>query len=244
MSASDVAKQSFMNRRDELVFMLGVTQEIGLHRSKEMLTYLFELLRMDIELTPTECALLRDGYKQIYERFIPYYYLDHIKIQRPRGKDLIEKYQQRILTEYESVVLELIQLTDNHLLPACTNEPATLPILLSKAMMQHHMSKIHNEYTLQAQTTYETALQLAKKYYQPIDRIRIEVVNNLSVFYWLRMNAVGMAYSLAYPELTKAVEDFDSINDQEAVKLLQEMRDTLHDLRNILNDTDATKPFH
>jgi hypothetical protein len=233
-----------MNKRDELVFMLGIAQEIGLHRDKEMLIYLFELMRMDIELTPRECTLLRDGYKQIYDRFISYYYFDPIKIKQPQKLDLIEKYQQSILTEYKSVVLELIQVTDNHLLPACTNEPATIPILLNKAIMQHHMAKIHQEYMLQAQTTYETALQLAKKYYQPIDRIRIDVVYNLSMFYWARMNAVGMAYSLAHPELTKAVEDFDSINDQEAVKLLQQMRDNLRAMRDTLNETDATKPFH
>jgi hypothetical protein len=239
---------SLMNRRDELALMLDITNYMDPYRYEDMLAYMFELTRMDIECTTHECSLLSTAYANIKNRsFSSTFWISDKTTQFYTQKlELVEQYKTKILNEYEDVVIELIQVTNDHLLPSCTNELATIPILLNKANMQSDMCDRHPEYKIQAKETYETALRLVKKHYQPIDKLRLDVVHKLSTFYFEKMKAVGMAQSLASPEFYRALENLDTVMDGDysgVTTTMQFMRDNIVHWQNVLRFQDATS-FH
>lgn len=215
-------------------------------RYDEMVQYMNEVAKMDIELETAERNLLSVAYKNVIgARRASWRTLSSIEtnLEQPENNDVnkdkklpaLKKYKAEVEAELSEKSNDILKVLKDHLIPNATDHEAKV--------FYHKMVGDYNRYLAEFQSgsarqeaaanslaAYKAASELAVAELSPTHPIRLGLALNFSVFYYEILNDPTLACKLAKAAFDEAIAELDTLSEEsykDSTLIMQLLRDNL-----------------
>lgn len=192
------------------------------------------------ELTVEERNLLSVGYKNVIgARRASWRIVSSIE-QKEEAKNgshvpLIREYRQRVESELNEICKDVLQVLDDHLLPAAATGESKVFYLKMKGDYYRYLSEFMAEKeravtSEKAHEAYKAASEVASAELSSTHPIRLGLALNYSVFFYEILQAPEKACSLAKQAFDDALAEIDSLSEEsykDSTLIMQLLRDNL-----------------
>jgi len=149
-------------------------------------------------------------------------------------EELVNKYSSRIETELENKCLEVLTLLQEKLNPSVQGSNDECEVFYLKMCGDYYRYLAEfcdkDEYKQQAQTSYESALNVAQQCLTETHPTRLGLALNFSVCYYEILKQPKEACDLAKQAFDEAIQKLDTLNDanyKDSTLIMQLLRDNL-----------------
>nr|GMD84613.1 14-3-3-like protein GF14 iota [Ipomoea batatas] len=231
--------------RETHVYMAKLSEQA--ERYEEMVEYMKNVAKLNVELTVEERNLLSVGYKNVIgARRASWRIMSSIE-QKEESKSnehnvkLIKTYRQKVEDELSNICHEILQILDNHLIPSSKTGEATVFYYKMKGDYFRYLAEFKadqekKEASDQSLKGYEAYLYInaasgyASTELASTHPIRLGLALNFSVFYYEILNSPERACHLAKQAFDEAIAELDTLNEEsykDSTLIMQLLRDNL-----------------
>ena len=226
--------------RDDSVYLAKLAEQA--ERYEEMVESMKAVASAGQELSVEERNLLSVAYKNVIgARRASWRIVSSIE-QKEESKDnsahqveLIRSYRTKIEAELTRISEDILQVLDQHLIPAATSGESKVFYYKMKGDYHRYLAEFSNtdarEKATQASLeAYTTASEIATKELPPTHPIRLGLALNFSVFYYEIQNSPDKACHLAKQAFDDAIAELDTLSEEsykDSTLIMQLLRDNL-----------------
>ncbi|CAH9101054.1 unnamed protein product [Cuscuta europaea] len=225
--------------RDTHVYMAKLSEQA--ERYEEMVEYMKNVAKLDVELTVEERNLLSVGYKNVIgARRASWRIMSSIE-QKEESKSnennvkLIKGYREKVEDELSKICHQILEILDQHLIPSSKTGEATVFYYKMKGDYFRYLAEFKSdqekkEAADQSLKGYEAASSIASAELASTHPIRLGLALNFSVFYYEIMNSPERACHLAKQAFDEAIAELDTLNEEsykDSTLIMQLLRDNL-----------------
>jgi len=224
------------SEREQNVFMAKLAEQA--ERYEEMVDYMKNVAKQDVELTIEERNYLSVAYKNVIgARRASWRIITSImgKEENKKHIEKIQEYKTRVEQELERICADILDILKKHLIPSSKSGESKV----FHYKMQGDYFRYLAEFSTndkkkstanESLNAYKTATQIAETELSTTHPIRLGLALNFSVFYYEIMNSPETACKLAKKAFDEAVADIDTLTDEsykDSTFILQLLRDNL-----------------
>lgn len=236
------------SQRELAVFMARVAEQS--ERYNDMVKYMKEVAKMNVELTVEERNLLSVAYKNVVGTRRASWRVVHALTQNQNSQEqlnALQSYKREIEKELTEVCDEITTLLEKHLIPACESDEAHVFHLKLLGDYHRYLAEFRfhdqkEEPAKNARAAYQNAQKYAAKL-PSTHPIRLGLALNFSVFYYEIENDKHEAIAMATSAFDSAIEDLDTLTEEsykDSTLIMQLLKDNLSLWRNThMGDDDA-----
>ncbi|XP_059664143.1 14-3-3-like protein D [Cornus florida] len=227
------------NERNNFVYIAKLAEQA--ERYEEMVDSMKKIAKLDVELTVEERNLLSVGYKNVIGgRRASWRILSSIEQkEEAKGNEQnskrIKEYRQKVESELSSICSDIMNVIDEHLIPASSAGESTVFFYKMKGDYYRYLAEFMSadekkEAADQSLKAYQTATVTAESDLSPTHPIRLGLALNFSVFYYEIMNSPERACHLAKQAFDEAISELDNLNEdsyKDSTLIMQLLRDNL-----------------
>eukprot|EP01123_Difflugia_compressa_P009073 TRINITY_DN28_c2_g1_i1.p1 TRINITY_DN28_c2_g1~~TRINITY_DN28_c2_g1_i1.p1 ORF type:complete len:241 (+),score=58.18 TRINITY_DN28_c2_g1_i1:158-880(+) len=228
-----------MTDRESNVYIAKLAEQA--ERYDEMVEAMKKVAALNVELTVEERNLLSVAYKNVIgARRAAWRIISSIE-QKEKSKgnesnvSKIKVYAQKIHDELTSIVADVVDTIDKHLLPHATGEESKVFYYKMKGdyfryKAEFSVEDARKEAAKQSLEGYQQALDSATQHLASTNPIRLGLVLNFSVFYYEILNEQAKACELAKKAFDEAISKLDDLSEdsyKDSTVIMQLLRDNL-----------------
>ncbi|KAJ4982190.1 hypothetical protein NE237_033027 [Protea cynaroides] len=225
--------------RENYVYIAKLAEQA--ERYDEMVDFMKNVAKLDVELTVEERNLLSVGYKNVIgARRASWRILSSIEQkEEAKGNEVnakrIKEYRHKVESELSGICNDIMTVIDEHLIPSSSAGESTVFYYKMKGDYYRYLAEFKSgnerkeaaDHSLKA---YQTASSTAESDLSPTHPIRLGLALNFSVFYYEIMNSPERACHLAKQAFDEAISELDSLNEEsykDSTLIMQLLRDNL-----------------
>jgi 14-3-3 protein epsilon len=225
--------------REDQVYMAKLAEQA--ERYDEMFAYMKEVAKLGVELTVEERNLLSVAYKNVIgARRASWRIVSSIEQkEETKGNDTqvkkIKEYRQKIEKELSDVCQDILNVLDDHLIPAAEAGESKVFYYKMKGDYHRYLAEFaigdkRKDAASQAHDAYKAATDIAQTELAPTHPIRLGLALNFSVFYYEILNSPDRACHLAKQAFDDAIAELDTLSEEsykDSTLIMQLLRDNL-----------------
>ncbi|KAI8799874.1 14-3-3 protein [Cladochytrium replicatum] len=235
------------------VYMAKLAEQA--ERYDEMVSYMKEVAKLGVELTVEERNLLSVAYKNVIgARRASWRIVSSIEQkEESKGNEgqvkKIRDYRAKIENELSEVCLDILNVLDEHLIPAAEAGESKVFYYKMKGDYHRYLAEFatgdkRNESATHAHDAYKSATDIAQTELAPTHPIRLGLALNFSVFYYEILNSPDRACHLAKQAFDDAIAELDTLSEEsykDSTLIMQLLRDNLTLWTSDLQDAEGEK---
>ncbi|CAO3658445.1 unnamed protein product [Umbelopsis ramanniana] len=225
--------------RENQVFMSKLAEQA--ERYDEMVAYMKEVAKLNVELTVEERNLLSVAYKNVIgARRASWRIVSSIE-QKEENKgnsaqvEKIKSYRQKIENELNDVCRDILAVLDEHLVTSATSGESKVFYYKMKGDYYRYLAEFatgedRKEAATNAHEAYKAATEIAQVELATTHPIRLGLALNFSVFYYEILNSPDRACHLAKQAFDDAIAELDTLSEEsykDSTLIMQLLRDNL-----------------
>jgi len=210
-------------------------------RYDEMVDAMKMVAQLDVELTVEERNLLSVAYKNVIgARRASWRIVSSIE-QKEESKSadekvlMIKNYRHAIEKELRDVCQDILNIIDEHLIPAATSGESKVFYYKMKGDYHRYLAEFatgndRKEAAENSLVAYKAASDIAMTELPPTHPIRLGLALNFSVFYYEILNSPDRACRLAKAAFDDAIAELDTLSEEsykDSTLIMQLLRDNL-----------------
>ncbi|KAI8582898.1 hypothetical protein K450DRAFT_225357 [Umbelopsis ramanniana AG] len=210
-------------------------------RYDEMVAYMKEVAKLNVELTVEERNLLSVAYKNVIgARRASWRIVSSIE-QKEENKgnsgqvEKIKSYRQKIENELNDVCRDILAVLDEHLVTSATSGESKVFYYKMKGDYYRYLAEFatgedRKEAATNAHEAYKAATEIAQVELATTHPIRLGLALNFSVFYYEILNSPDRACHLAKQAFDDAIAELDTLSEEsykDSTLIMQLLRDNL-----------------
>lgn len=210
-------------------------------RYDEMVEFMKNVAKLDVELTVEERNLLSVGYKNVIgARRASWRILSSIE-QKEENKGneqnvkWIKEYRAKVEEELTKICNDILSIIDEHLIPSSSSGEYSVFYYKMKGDYYRYLAEFktgqeRKEAADQSLASYQTASSTAATDLPPTHPIRLGLALNSSVFYYEILNSPKEACHLAKQAFDEAIAELDTLSEEsykDSTLIMQLLRDNL-----------------
>jgi hypothetical protein len=173
---------------DDAIYMVRVAQELG--RPQDMIPLAKHVLRLSRRVDMQQRVILSQAYHEsvngLRQSFSVVQFVGHTA-DTPEKVQAVESYLAKLRAELRAICLELIQMTDEKLLPVATSRTDEIFYYKMKGDYwrydaEFEVRELREHAVANAQSSYETAMAMADEDLDATNPIRLGLILNYCVF--------------------------------------------------------------
>jgi 14-3-3 protein epsilon len=226
--------------REELLYLARLAEQS--ERYDEMVRFVDAFVKRERnELTVEERNILSVAYKNVVgTRRTSWRVLHSIQQKEERrgnedNKNRAHTYKSEVEVELRKLCNDILQLIDNHLLPAVSSSEGRVFYHKMKGDYFRYISEfasgdLKESSSNKALESYQAALDVAKNELPPTHPTRLGLALNFSVFYYEILQKTEEACQMARTAFDEAIPELDNISEEnykDSTLILQLLRDNL-----------------
>ncbi|KAJ1502375.1 hypothetical protein HMI54_008235 [Coelomomyces lativittatus] len=210
-------------------------------RYDEMVSFMKEVAKLDVELSVEERNLLSVAYKNVIgARRASWRIVSSIESKEESKGNLVHvgrlrEYRSKIETELSDVCNDILNVLDKHLIPNATAGESKVFYYKMKGDYHRYLAEFAQSETKKdaaenAQAAYKTATETAQTELAPTHPIRLGLALNFSVFFYEILNSPDRACALAKQAFDDAIAELDTLSEEsykDSTLIMQLLRDNL-----------------
>jgi len=227
------------NDRESQVYMAKLAEQA--ERFDEMVSYMKDVAKLDVELTVEERNLLSVAYKNVIgARRASWRIISSIE-QKEETKGnhdhvaQIKEYRNKVETELEKVCGDILDVLDQNLIPAAASGESKVFYHKMKGDYHRYLAEFasggrRDTAAEAAHDAYKKATEIATGELAPTHPIRLGLALNFSVFYYEILNSPDRACHLAKQAFDDAIAELDTLSEEsykDSTLIMQLLRDNL-----------------
>jgi len=239
--------------RESQVYMAKLAEQA--ERFDEMVNFMKDVAKMDVELTVEERNLLSVAYKNVIgARRASWRIISSIE-QKEESKGnhdhvtKIKGYRNKVEAELEKVCGDILAVLDANLIPSAASSESKV--------FYHKMKGDYHRYLAEfaagerrdgaaeaAHDAYKKATEVATGELAPTHPIRLGLALNFSVFYYEILNSPDRACHLAKQAFDDAIAELDTLSEEsykDSTLIMQLLRDNLTLWTSDLQDNEKSE---
>lgn len=225
--------------RETNVYMAKVAEQA--ERYEEMVDFMKNVAKLDVELTVEERNLLSVGYKNVIgARRASWRILSSIE-QKEENKGneqnvkRVKDYRKKVEDELTGICDDILNVIDAHLLPASNSGEFAVFFHKMKGDYYRYLAEFkagddRKHAADQSLASYKAASNTAATDLSPTHPIRLGLALNFSVFYYEILNSPEQACHLAKQAFDEAIAELDTLSEEsykDSTLIMQLLRDNL-----------------
>eukprot|EP01123_Difflugia_compressa_P009076 TRINITY_DN28_c2_g1_i4.p1 TRINITY_DN28_c2_g1~~TRINITY_DN28_c2_g1_i4.p1 ORF type:complete len:242 (+),score=59.52 TRINITY_DN28_c2_g1_i4:57-782(+) len=228
-----------MGERESNVYLAKLAEQA--ERYDEMVEAMKKVASLNVELTVEERNLLSVAYKNVIgARRAAWRIISSIEQkEKSKGNDgnveKIKTYAKKINLELNTIVADVMDVIDKHLIPHATGEESKVFYYKMKGDYYRYKAEFtsdeeRKEAAQKSLEGYKQALDSATQHLASTNPIRLGLVLNFSVFYYEIMNEQSKACELAKKAFDEAIAKLDDLSEdsyKDSTVIMQLLRDNL-----------------
>jgi len=228
-----------MGEREDNVYLAKLAEQA--ERYDEMVEAMKKVASLNVELTVEERNLLSVAYKNVIgARRAAWRIIASIEQkEKSKGNDgnvtKIKLYAEKIDKELNSIVADVMNVIDTHLVPHATGEESKVFYYKMKGDYFRYKAEFTAEEARKESANkslegYSSALKIAQEHLPTTNPIRLGLALNFSVFYYEILNEQGKACELAKQAFDDAIAKLDDLSEdsyKDSTVIMQLLRDNL-----------------
>ncbi|OZJ02937.1 14-3-3 protein epsilon [Bifiguratus adelaidae] len=210
-------------------------------RYDEMVSYMKDVAKLNVELTVEERNLLSVAYKNVIgARRASWRIVSSIE-QKEENKgneaqvEKIKAYRQKIEAELSDVCQDILNVLTDNLIPAAEAGESKVFYYKMKGDYHRYLAEFatgdaRKEAATSAHEAYKGATDIAQTELPPTHPIRLGLALNFSVFYYEILNSPDRACHLAKQAFDDAIAELDTLSEEsykDSTLIMQLLRDNL-----------------
>lgn len=227
------------DQRADFVYLAKLQEQS--ERYDEMVQSMKNVAKLGVELTVEERNLLSVAYKNVVgARRASWRIVSSIE-QKEEGKAsevnvaLITKERQQIEQELRDICNDILNLLDQHLIPAAASGDSRVFYYKMKGDYHRYLAEFASGEARKAAAAksldaYKAASDIAATELPPTNPVRLGLALNFSVFYYEILNAPERACHLAKQAFDDAIGELDTLSEdsyKDSTLIMQLLRDNL-----------------
>lgn len=234
-----MAEKDKVAGREDQVYMAKLAEQA--ERYDEMVAYMKEVAKLGVELTVEERNLLSVAYKNVIgARRASWRIVSSIEQkEETKGNETqvkkIKEYRQKIEKELSDVCQDILNVLDDHLIPAAEAGESKVFYYKMKGDYHRYLAEFatgdkRKDAASQAHDAYKAATDIAQTELAPTHPIRLGLALNFSVFYYEILNSPDRACHLAKQAFDDAIAELDTLSEEsykDSTLIMQLLRDNL-----------------
>ncbi|CAM0142320.1 unnamed protein product [Umbelopsis sp. WA50703] len=221
------------------VFMSKLAEQA--ERYDEMVSYMKDVAKLDVELTVEERNLLSVAYKNVIgARRASWRIVSSIE-QKEENKgnsaqvEKIKSYRQKIENELNEVCRDILSVLNDHLIVSSTSGESKVFYYKMQGDYYRYLAEFatgedRKEAATAAHEAYKSATEVAQVELATTHPIRLGLALNFSVFYYEILNSPDRACHLAKQAFDDAIAELDTLSEEsykDSTLIMQLLRDNL-----------------
>ncbi|KAH7683491.1 14-3-3 protein [Dioscorea alata] len=229
----------FMEEREKTVYLAKLAQQA--ERYEDMVEFMKNVARMDIELTSEERNLLSVGCKNLIgARRASWWYLTSLPHKEDEKRDEhnaehIMYYLKRVEHELTKICDDILSLIAIHILPSSISGESIVFFHKMKGDYYRYLAEFKTgeqkkEAADKSLEAYQAATSTAISELPPTHPIRLGLALNFSVFHYEILNAPDKACHLARRALDEAITQLSSLSEEsykDSTLIMELLKDNL-----------------
>lgn len=225
--------------RESHVYLAKLSEQA--ERYDEMVEYMKNVAKLDLELTVEERNLLSVGYKNVIgARRASWRIMSSIEQkEESKGNEqnvrLIKGYRQKVEEELTKICNDILTIIDKHLIPSSSSGESAVFYYKMKGDYYRYLAEFKSDQERkdaaeQSLKGYQAASNTASTDLPPTHPIRLGLALNFSVFFYEIMNSPERACHLAKQAFDEAIAELDSLSEEsykDSTLIMQLLRDNL-----------------
>jgi 14-3-3 protein epsilon len=210
-------------------------------RYQEMVDYMKQVAKLNVELTVEERNLLSVAYKNVVgSRRASWRIISSIE-QKEESKGnathvaRIKEYRTKVEKEVSEICNDILSLLDEHLIKAASTGESKVFYSKMKGDYHRYLAEFatgneRKDAAQNALTAYKQASEVAVTDLPPTHPIRLGLALNFSVFYYEILNSPDRACQLAKQAFDDAIAELDNVQEdsyKDTTLIMQLLRDNL-----------------
>jgi len=227
------------NDRESQVYMAKLAEQA--ERFDEMVTFMKDVAKLDVELTVEERNLLSVAYKNVIgARRASWRIISSIEQKEENKGNVdhvtkIKEYRAKVEQELEKVCGDILQVLDQNLIPTAVSGESKVFYHKMKGDYHRYLAEFatgggRDASAEAAHEAYKKATEIATAELAPTHPIRLGLALNFSVFYYEILNSPDRACHLAKQAFDDAIAELDTLSEEsykDSTLIMQLLRDNL-----------------
>lgn len=240
VKTEEIKEEKKEEKRDsqitQCVFMAKLAEQA--ERYDEMVTYMKNVAKMNVELSVEERNLLSVAYKNVIgARRASWRIISSIGLKEENKAFLkeIEEYKNKVEKELYDICGDILEILTKHLIPSSKSGESKVFHFKMRGDYYRYLAEFtkkdeKKKFSKDSLDSYQKATDIADSELSTTHPIRLGLALNFSVFYYEILNTPERACRLAKQAFDDAIAELDTLNEdtyKDSTLIMQLLRDNL-----------------